>query len=790
MIQNADDNHYASQAIPTVNLTLNDSLFRIDCNEDGFLPQNVEAICKIGHSTKAGIDKARGYIGEKGIGFKSVFKVADVVWVASRQYSFKFDRAEPLGEIAPIWEPFPLERIPNWTSFALKLSDKFDVNELISELQSFDPRMLMFLRRLRQIEIHISRKGHPEWHTKLARDLVQESDTYFATLNQDSHSLRYVVIKKTVDSPPMEISRPGITSTEIVLAFPIDDNGACKARPQEVYAFLPIRNYGFRFLMQADFLLTASREDIERSSAWNKAIAIGFEGAIIETFRRFAQTQIAGADLQYTWIGFLPKRLEITGLLSTVNHNVWLRLLREQMFESRARQFCHYSSLRWVPPIFQDLSNEPLTLIHPETSNRYLSDRYPGWIVDRLKDIGIAELTGQEFLRDLSLLIDLQPEKFRSKPKGYHAQLAKALIPLLEDTEHREAIGKLPLIRLRGGRWVAAVDSPIFFSGQNESGPVPEGVNAQIVQAQAAKNPSVQVLWRELGVKQLSTLEICELILSTHSAASFKPASLSLDELIGQTMFLYNSAWRPPQRISLWFAASTGQYYQGSKLYQRSKGKHSAQRYFSSGSLTPFLHDAYFSKLGKDIDKFVQWLWDSADIWPIPRLVRGSEGGPAELTKNYDLSRDFEQILQTHGIPDALLLLRDEWGHYKKWLEEETDPETQEPAKEAASRLRKRLSAMKVKCLGGPDCRLDATYLPRHDWIAEAKGGMAFIDLPQAEDTRWQALKCLGLGVDKDVRFYVRSLENLSGSTCGVQQVSALLEQIQARVNDDIEYVK
>ncbi len=40
-------------------------------NEQGFTEANVRALCAINNSTKKGI---QGYIGQKGIGFKSVFK--------------------------------------------------------------------------------------------------------------------------------------------------------------------------------------------------------------------------------------------------------------------------------------------------------------------------------------------------------------------------------------------------------------------------------------------------------------------------------------------------------------------------------------------------------------------------------------------------------------------------------------------------------------------------------------------------------------------------------------------
>lgn len=42
-------------------------------NEVGFSANNIRALCDVGNSTKMGHNA--GYIGKKGIGFKSVFRV-------------------------------------------------------------------------------------------------------------------------------------------------------------------------------------------------------------------------------------------------------------------------------------------------------------------------------------------------------------------------------------------------------------------------------------------------------------------------------------------------------------------------------------------------------------------------------------------------------------------------------------------------------------------------------------------------------------------------------------------
>ncbi|KAK4647378.1 uncharacterized protein QC761_0000340 [Podospora bellae-mahoneyi] len=73
----------------------------------GFKKKNVRAICSAAESSKNVLPQKayageRRLIGEKGLRFKSVFKVASSVWIRSGHYSFRFDRDGELGRIRPI----------------------------------------------------------------------------------------------------------------------------------------------------------------------------------------------------------------------------------------------------------------------------------------------------------------------------------------------------------------------------------------------------------------------------------------------------------------------------------------------------------------------------------------------------------------------------------------------------------------------------------------------------------------------------------------------------------------
>jgi hypothetical protein len=258
LTQNADDNSYNAQVIPTVKWILNEkNCLRFDCNEIGFTRENVDAICRIGHSTKAGVT---GFVGEKGIGFKSVFKVTSVVWVSSGHYSFKFDKDELLGMVSPIWEPFPEQVEPGYTSFYLKLLDDYDKQGLIDELRSLEPRLLIFLRKLRRIHVEIVGHGAHNLSRTLSREDGDGPGHRIVTLMQDRSILRYVVSKKVVTSLPFESKRLGVSESEIVLAFPINEKDEPYLTPQDVYAFLPIRDYGFQVNMENTFVICSPHQ--------------------------------------------------------------------------------------------------------------------------------------------------------------------------------------------------------------------------------------------------------------------------------------------------------------------------------------------------------------------------------------------------------------------------------------------------------------------------------------------------------------------------------------------------
>ncbi|KAH6663691.1 histidine kinase-like ATPase [Halenospora varia] len=309
LVQNADDSAYRAST-PALNITYKHNLLRIDSNETGFTRRNVEAICRIGRSYKANPGNSRGYIGENGIGFKSVFKVAHVVWIISGPYSFKFGTTSGhLGMIAPIWvDELTLgEALPGFTPIILDLSPRCKPEILIRELKLVDPKLLIFLHIIREIGISVQHDASnllevegcaAEWTTALTRvDSKEEhGSAQHIVLTQNGSTKSFLVFRYQVATLLDDPKRLGWTQSDILLAFPeaTSPSGICQT--ENMYAFLPIRNYGFKFVIHADFLLVANREDIDFSSTWNQMLAKGIPSAFLHAVNEFNR-----GKFRYTW---------------------------------------------------------------------------------------------------------------------------------------------------------------------------------------------------------------------------------------------------------------------------------------------------------------------------------------------------------------------------------------------------------------------------------------------------------------------------------------------------------
>ncbi|KAM0658061.1 hypothetical protein ACHAPH_006138 [Verticillium nonalfalfae] len=238
LLQNADDNRFtrakANGALPFISFHVHPHRIVVECNEDGFTEKDLRAICSVGESTKSA---SRGYIGAKGIGFKSVFIAAWKVAIQSGHFSFYFKHEKGdlgLGMVLPVWEnqaaalPGPLTRM------TLHLHEQGEAQELehlrqtiFRQLSELQHTSLLFLRNLRQISVAF-----------YDEDGGLKSSKNFRVGDERDHT----VLLETTST----------RKAEVVLAFPLTSDSQPLIEQQEIFAFLPIRESNFKFTSVLD----------------------------------------------------------------------------------------------------------------------------------------------------------------------------------------------------------------------------------------------------------------------------------------------------------------------------------------------------------------------------------------------------------------------------------------------------------------------------------------------------------------------------------------------------------
>ncbi|PWY95999.1 hypothetical protein BO94DRAFT_601049 [Aspergillus sclerotioniger CBS 115572] len=508
LLQNADDNHYTtikSRGIgPPITFHVYPRRIVVDCNEDGFTHEDIVAICNVGKSSKMG---AQGYIGDKGIGFKSVFMVAWKVHIQSGNLSFSFQHKpgySGMGMITPVWEEGEEQLEGPLTRMTLYLQD--DEARRQSAMQQFrdlQDTLLLFIQ---------------EGNRKVLRKTIVR-DGKIEELTQHYYFTKYLA----QNLPPSENRRytryeqatKTYSKALVMLAFPLTQDSIPIIEQQDVFVFLPIGNMGFTFLIHSDFVTNANRQNIIYSSARNCKL----RAAVANAFNMAVLGMCNHPLLRYTWMRYLP----------TDNDNqwdpFWARLLSEikdclrssPILQSHtSRSWLSIETMLYLKDYSFDKSGDPLFPDLP--GERYLSSSYDRQDIGQLKEYGLQSM----------------------HLGGIHSRAAKILaIPFVKRCPNLIRMVKaLPLIPLMTGHWVSIREISVHYSSIGEI-PLPRDLGLALVNPDAENNPQRRILFEYLGVREASIDYVRGLILERFKSSN--PASLSPQMSRSHLVFLYRT---------------------------------------------------------------------------------------------------------------------------------------------------------------------------------------------------------------------------------------------------------
>lgn len=399
LIQNAEDNRYATDVEPELQFHLlvddptgtphSEGALLIVNNELGLRSTDVDALCSVGRSTK---QKRQGYIGEKGIGFKSVFKVSPRPHLFSAGYQFYFDRNEDpkarFGYIIPYWvEQAPTALAP-WreqTCLLLPL-DHGQQSHIIDHLQRIVPETILFLNRLAKLIIQLPNQA--PLHITVDRSqqpMVRLIDRRGVGL----YWLQHYEAQRPADL--VEEKRQGIDSRTISVAFPLD---IPQRSAYSIFAYLPTEvNTDLPFLVNADFLLTSSRETIFIDKPWNQWLRDQIAPCFVTGFTQLIHHE----TYRFHAYRFIPLTHEI--------YDTFFQPIAEQIHQTLRQQPVVWvigkaepvtpNVARLAPQAFRDLLTDDRPL--PAQIHRtplIVPELQP--LADRLSAIGVRDLSPHE----------------------------------------------------------------------------------------------------------------------------------------------------------------------------------------------------------------------------------------------------------------------------------------------------------------------------------------------------------------------------------------------------------
>jgi hypothetical protein len=293
LIQNADDCDFGvvrPRILILYSQTSKGCFLIFASTETGFRTHDVLSICSLGRSTKT----QGSHIGQKGIGFKSIFGFCNAPTILSKPWFFGFEPGfdEVDSYLTPRWRELKnIRQLPravhdtarsHRTVFFLPLNAKLKLAKSLAPEKGDNPFLdelsLLFLKQIRTIEI----RDEVETHTAFTFDSEKISDLdYTLPVTQGLNllgppSFSIFRISSFGNSHVMLVqaeirrhnSSPQSGSTCVKLCFPCS-NSLSFCDKYSVFAFLPVCKLGFPFALHADWILTTDRSAVHEMNELN-----------------------------------------------------------------------------------------------------------------------------------------------------------------------------------------------------------------------------------------------------------------------------------------------------------------------------------------------------------------------------------------------------------------------------------------------------------------------------------------------------------------------------------------
>lgn len=811
LIQNAEDNSYsralAEDEKPFLAFKVYPERIIVDSNEDGFSESNIRAICSIGNSTKK---HSPGYVGEKGIGFKSVFKIAQKVHIQSGPFSFAFshtrdDDDDGLGMITPYDEPAEDLGEGVRTRMVLTLLDSTKFEERSSELRQIPDTFLMFLSQLQRLSVELCAPNETSTTTHFTKREAKENGlctTFLTKTAREGQAVsnseqKYYTMKSNLHNLPFDEARKdklgnNIDLATVVLAFPIDERNEPILKPQYTFAFLPLRRVGFNFLIQSDFVTQANREDVVHSQR-NRAVLEGVANAFVDAMVMFCQHP----SLRYQWMRYLPEDSITDDFWRTLWPLMKGKLERMSLLEPWSGKGLYKpSDLEKLSERCLDQDGNPL-LPDLEGAEVYLSPKYTEGDFQLLRRLGTRTLQWGKIIDRLEADLEKFDSQWRNMDNSndWRTRICKILNRVFDHQRQdfpglQKRLRTLSLIPLCEGQWVSSsLEGPLYFPKVDDVF-IPVDLGMALVQDRTVENIAWANLLSTLSVKSCSSSAVIDKINKRYDVANL--ANFTLCSAIAHIRFLYHflsetSRLAPQIRLVNHHGSllKSGQYL----YFPDEADEYSPTQLFKQdnalklpGYPVHFLHRDYLNGIDSEAmhngRSWMRWLGEVAGVRRTPVLQADSPG----------LSREFGYIIE-YRSNRLLGTLKRGWAQYSPLVD---------------GALKIKLQSTAVFLEHGSRATLSHTFLPFPNLkqIATELYIVSFPFVAMSEQlnnddiSEWSFTKDLGIGVEENLRFYLAALKALKRSnflfkmSTSEATLAKIYGKLQTQCINDLDYAQ
>lgn len=287
LIQNADDADYGDEA-PEIQFTITKEGIELYYNEIGFSIEDIISITDTGASTKKSKkNSSTSFIGEKGIGFKSVFALAESVEIQSGPWHFVLHKERC---IIPI--PLPLDAPLIGTKQKIKLSDEVIIDEIYNELKRYvsgEVETFLYLQKISRFVLLDERGDSNEKYEIeiLPKNRLGDKLTlHVVNTGEEREFLLYsenITFSKELVAARWEKIGTSLGSVERRVIVAAMVNGSKEEQLGRLFCYLPTSvKLPIPIFMQVDGMTKADRERLHDpyKNEWNKFLLSKLPGVM------------------------------------------------------------------------------------------------------------------------------------------------------------------------------------------------------------------------------------------------------------------------------------------------------------------------------------------------------------------------------------------------------------------------------------------------------------------------------------------------------------------------------